>query len=118
VKDEPGREHAAEQARARAASNSSGVGAAYIGPAAHDLDAWIWRGVVAVSDGENVTETLVVAKTVSRHSRFDPDALARSVERVLAQRPEVETFSHLSDGGPGIVLGTYAPDELREIFPA
>ena len=117
MEDGDARAKAAERSRERAASNPSGVGAAYIGPAAHDLDAWIWRGVVAVSDGHIVAETLVVAKSVSRHARVDAVALARSVERIVAERAGVESLSELTQGGPGIVLDTYAAYELRDIFP-
>jgi hypothetical protein len=118
VEHDEGRETAARDARARAVSNCSGVGAAYIGPAAHDLDAWMWRGLVAVSDGEHVAETLVVAKTVSRHARLDTDALARTVERILAERAPVESWSELTHGQQPIALDAYARDELRDIFPA
>jgi hypothetical protein len=114
---EEARGKAAERSRERAAGNPSGIGAAYIGPAGHDLDAWIWRAVVAVSDGRSVTETLVVAKSVSRHARFDAEALARSVERIVSERTGGQTLSELGQGGPGIVLDTDAGEELRDIFP-
>jgi hypothetical protein len=116
VDDEDSVERATAEARARAASNLGGVGAAYVGPPAPDRNSPGWRGMVAVSDGESVSETLFVAREVPRYA-VDHAALAATVERIVADRGGLGALHELSEGNMGIVLNTHAhEDELRKIF--
>jgi hypothetical protein len=104
-------------ARAIAATNPHGIGVAYIGPPrAYGFDDSGWRGIVAVSDGAAVTETLIVARSASRNAPFDTDVLAATVERIIDQCGGLSHWNRPEWSGPVIDLEKYIDVELAEIF--
>lgn len=102
-------EQAYQTAHTRAEGNDSGIGAAYLGRPARDSEGSDWRGVFAISDRKDVTETVVVVKDVSRHAPFDAGALAVAVEDVVAERGGAR--------GDAIVLDRQRDDFLT-LFPS
>jgi hypothetical protein len=109
VGDADSTEQAYRDSRSRAEHNESGIGAAYLGRPARHSDASEWRGVFAIASRNDVTEALVVVKDVSRHARFDAEALARAVEELVAERGGAR--------GQTIVLDRQRDDFLT-LFPS
>jgi hypothetical protein len=78
------RERAGGEARARARSNTVGIGASYLGPAADESR--VWHGLLAISDGTELVETLVIASHVPVGARVEPMALCAIVEGLVLKR--------------------------------
>jgi hypothetical protein len=107
------RDVAVADAHQRARRNAAGVGAAYIGPPEPGSARDCWAGVVAISDRQEVIETVVVAPDVLPGATFDAGALAFLVEQALLERIG---FGALRDGDVQVVLGRER-DGMYAVFP-
>lgn len=112
-------DRAAEVARRRTTTSPSGIGAAYISETTErDRDGW--RGVVAVSDGE---QSGVIHVAAAGHDGFrgmpvNGEALASLVERRAGDFPRHSRFADLMAAtaeGHGLRLDSIYPDEWRRV---